>query len=481
MESGIPCVRTAGFPYPRKGEWRMKSGTTGIGKGGQASKRMAGGLTVRRAVVLSGLLLGLLLAGCEREEEAKGASPSAGAEHSIPGGAAPAQPAPVTVAFYPAMPLTDADFDKIVVQPVRKKYPHITVRRMGGLLANTFAEGDIPDLIQTHNGLLQEFYDKAIAGDINALVRKHGLDLNRFDGAILDSLRTDKGELLGLPYAVNFTALYYNKKLFDNFGVPYPPDGMTWYDAIDIAKKLSRSEGGVRYRGLDPEGMSRIARQAALDYADLLTMKSNMMNPGWRQVFEIAKSIYTIPGNVVKDVNASNGMADFLQGTLAMMATVNLFDQLGEATTRGLDWDVAEYPSIPGAPHINTDVDAHILIIPPTAKHKDAAMLVAEAVTSNETQLIMTKETARLSPLQDPAFKKAFASGMDFVQGKHIESIFKSRMIPSPIRTKYYSDTKAFGMSNFKDYAAGAKDLDTALRDADEQINGYLDTQLGKK
>ncbi|TNJ65519.1 extracellular solute-binding protein [Paenibacillus hemerocallicola] len=460
----------------------MRSGTIGIREGGRVGKRMRKSRTVRKLAGLSGLLLCVLLAvGCETKEEANGPPPSGGTGPTAPDRAAPAHPSPVTVDFYPAMPLTDADFDKIVVQPVRKKYPHITVNRMGGYLANTFAAGDIPDLIQTHNGFLQEFYDKAMVGDINALVRKHGIDLSRFDGAILDSLRTDKGELLGLPYAVNFTALYYNKAVFDKFGVPYPSDGMTWYDAIDIAKKLSRREGDVAYRGLDPEGVGRIARQAALDYADMKTMKSNMMNPGWRTVFEIAKTIYTIPGNEVKDVNAGNGAADFLQGTVAMMATVNLFDQLGDATFKGLDWDVAEYPSIPGAPHVNTDVDAHILVIPPTAKHKDAAMLVAEAVTSDAAQLMMTKETARLSPLRDPAFKKAFSSDMDFVKGKRIESIFKSRMIPAPIRTKYYSDTRAFGVSNFKDYALGAKNLNTALRDADEQINSYLGTQLGKK
>ncbi|GAA3402583.1 ABC transporter substrate-binding protein [Paenibacillus hodogayensis] len=459
----------------------MRSGTSGREKGGQGGERLKKRLNAGLLTGLACLVLVVLLAACEEKEEAQGASPSGEAVAGVPDGAAAAQPLPVTVGFYPAMPLTDADFDKIIVQPVLRKYPHITVKRMGGNLTNIFAAGDIPDLIQTHNGLLQELYDKAIVGDINALVRKHGIDLNRFDRAILDSLRTDRGELLGLPYAVNFTALYYNKGLFDKFGVPYPLDGMTWYDAIEIAKKLSRREGGVAYRGLDPEGMSRIARQAALDYADRTTMRSNMMNPGWRTVFEIAKTIYTIPGNEVKDVNASNGIADFLQGAVAMMATVNLFDQLGDATAQGLDWDVAEYPGIPGAPHVNTDVDAHILVIPPTARNKDAAMLVAEAVTSDETQLIMTKETARLSPLRDPALQKAFASDMDFVKDKRIGSIFKSNRIPSPIRTNYYSDTKAFGLNNFKDYASGAKDLNTALRDADEQIDSYLGTQLGKK
>ncbi|RKN62070.1 ABC transporter substrate-binding protein [Paenibacillus ginsengarvi] len=463
----------------------MRSGANGFRKGGgRTTCRRGQGRIALGRIAAAGALLGLLLAGCESASgsgEAGSPKPNGTAANQEREGTAAGKPEPVTVTFYPAMPLTDTDFDKIVVQPVRAKYPHITVERMGGLLANTMASGDIPDLIQTHNGVLQEFYDKAMASDLNALVRKSGLDLSRFDSAILDSLRTDKGELLGIPYAVNFTALYYNKGLFDKFGVPYPPDGLTWYEAIDIARKLSRTEGGVAYRGLDPESMGRIARQAALDYADLSTMKSNMMNPRWRTVFEIAKQIYSIPGNGVKDVNASNGTADFLQDKVAMMATVNLFDQLGVAASKGLDWDVAEYPSLPGAPHVGSDVDAHIFVIPPTARHKEAAMLVAEAITSDMAQLTMTKETARLSPLRDPTFKTAFAAGMDFVRGKRIGSIFNSHMIPAPIRTKYYTDTKAFGQNNFKDYTAGEKDLNTALRDADEQINSYLSTQLGKK
>ncbi|NOU90117.1 extracellular solute-binding protein [Paenibacillus sp. LMG 31460] len=43
--------------------------------------------------------------------------------------------------------------------------------------------------------------------------------------------------------------LYYNKDIFDKFGISYPRNGMTWDEVYDLAKKLNRTEDGISYRG----------------------------------------------------------------------------------------------------------------------------------------------------------------------------------------------------------------------------------------
>jgi len=164
---------------------------------------------------------------------------------------------------------------------------------------------------------------------------------------------------------------------------------------------------------------------------------------------------------------------------LAMFPTVNIISTLmATAEKSNLNWDVAQYPSLPGKPGINTDVDAHLFAIPVNAKHKDAAMKVLEIITSDEVQMEMTRKTARLSPLKDNKFVEGFAKDAQGTNGKNIAGIFKSKRIEAPIRSKY--STSPFVEKEIEAYVSGQKDLNTAIRDAEEAINKNIAGLKGK-
>mgnify|MGYP007013986005 FL=1 len=86
----------------------------------------------------------------------------------------------------------------------------------------------------------------------------------------------------------------------------------------------------------------------------------------------------------------------------------------------------------------------------------------------------MTRETARLSPLKDPVFAQNFAKDLELAKGKNIEGIFKSRRIPAPIRSVYSSDANRIFLEQVQLFVDGAKDANTALRDAEEAINQFI-------
>lgn len=395
------------------------------------------------------------------------------------------QPVTVKIAVHSGI-VNDNDLKRFFIDPVKQKYPHITIERInvadkGMSLNELVAAGAIPDMVINYPYNLTDLTKLGIDYNMDELIKKNGIDLNRISPEYLESIKTVSGfnYYTGLPMTNNTFALFYNKDVFDRFGVPYPKDGMTWLDAIEVGKVMSRQDGGVTYRGLDPENIGRIVRQMGMDYSDSKTMKSTMINPNWKTMFEIGKAIYTIPGNEVSDVNGDY-LKSFFSGTIAMTARVNVLDQLEAPTKQGLNWDLAQYPSIPGIPNVGGDVDPHMLVIPPTAKHRDAAILVAKAMTHDETQLLMVKTTARLSPLKSAANKEAFASEKPYLQGKRLDSIFKNHPIRSPMRTKYFGQTGPIAKEAFKAYVAGTIDLNTALRQADEKINAYLAGQAGK-
>ncbi|MCC2686810.1 MAG: family 1 extracellular solute-binding protein [Paenibacillaceae bacterium] len=284
-------------------------------------------------------------------------------------------------------------------------------------------------------------------------------------------------EQLGLPYEVNFNALYYNKDIFDKFGVAYPPDGLTWDAVAELAKKLSRQDGSIQYKGLNFHGLYRLAFPLSLSYVDGMTDKSDMTNSaGWKRAFELGKKINSIPGNAM----GKNPYNSFLKDKdTAMFATVNLFPYLGDAANSGLNWDLAQYPSYSDHPNTYSYIDEQVLMITKSSKHKDEAMEVLKVLTSDEVQTLFVK-AGRASPLTNPSMRQMFGTGAPFLQGKHLAGIFKSSSAPAPIPSIYHAKAKSLSDVIFEDYLADKIDLNTALRQADEQINSYVASQKTK-
>jgi ABC-type glycerol-3-phosphate transport system substrate-binding protein len=105
--------------------------------------------------------------------------------------------------------------------------------------------------------------------DLQPLAKKHGFDFNKFDTKLVDSIKSysDQGQIYYLPYNTLAFALMYNKDIFDKFGVPYPKDNMTWDEAIELGKKLTRTEAGVNYIGLRPPGaLNRVPERMPSQY-----------------------------------------------------------------------------------------------------------------------------------------------------------------------------------------------------------------------
>lgn len=54
---------------------------------------------------------------------------------------------------------------------------------------------------------------------------------------------TFEGKMYGLPTWCLTMWMYYNKKIFDEAGIPYPSTKTTWVEYMDMAKKLTKKDG----------------------------------------------------------------------------------------------------------------------------------------------------------------------------------------------------------------------------------------------
>ncbi|MDQ1912699.1 extracellular solute-binding protein [Paenibacillus sp. GD4] len=379
--------------------------------------------------------------------------------------------------------ITEADFQSLIVEPLKKKYPHIEIEMLKGEnIKEMIAAGTVPDLVATWVNLIPDYQDLDLVEDQTPLMKKHNLDANRFDSVYLDTIRGyNPSGLVALPYDANFNVLYYNKDIFDKFGVEYPKDGMTWEETIALAKRVSREDQGVRYRGLDTDGHGKLALQIALPAVK--DGNSNVNNEQWKRILELQYKINTIPFNEgVPNVHQRN---QFIKDrTLAMFATGNNLNLLQSDAAKGLNWDMAQYPVHPDQPEVAGMVDQHVMFVTKQSKHKDAAFKVIETITSDEIQKKLTRASGKMSVLKEQSIRKELGADMPVLQGKHTEAIFKGRYIPAYTATNKYPDAGKFLNEAAAKYFQGEQDVNTALRTADEAIQNHIrqvDAATGKK
>jgi multiple sugar transport system substrate-binding protein len=351
-------------------------------------------------------------------------------------------------------------------------------RTVNGDLPKLVAAGETIDFFVTWHGAMNTFKPLGLYGDITPLAKKHNFDLNRFIPQGLEQLReiSDKGELYALPYATIISVLYYNKDIFDKFGVAYPQDGMTWDNAIDLARKVTRQDGGVDYQGMDVPGLYMLYPLSP-NFVDPKTDKAMLPDlETYKKAFEMGKRLYAIPGNAYEPGRASSQFIK--KRNLAMLADENRFLLLRE--TAGLNWDVAQYPSYKEQPNTGLWNTMHVIIPIQTSKHRDDQMRVMEVLFSDEVQEVLVRKTARVSALKDPKFKQMFGMDIPELRGKRLESIFKSTNAPIPLTSLYYSKASSLLTAEYINAVTDKKDVNTALRYAQEQIQKYVESEKKK-
>lgn len=423
----------------------------------------------------AGLLLIAAMTGCQGGEK-----PAEGADQVEQPTPPPAEQKldPVTLTLYhQGGYFSNEDFKLLLSDPVKKKYPHITLEMVSSpkSLQDLFAAGEKIDMYATFYGNLANYTDLNFLQDMTGLAKTHQFDLGRFDAGSLDAIRaiSGNGQLWALPYNRNINALYYNKTIFDTFGVPYPKDGMTWSETIELARRLTREANGVKYRGLEPNSIELLLFQRSLTAVNAKTNAVMDNMDAYKKTFELAQEIYSIPGNEYPTSGSANGRFSG-DRNVAMYASINLFSRYMKIPKADLNWGVAQFPSLPDAPNMGTLYDLHVIAPNKNSKSLDDVMRTMEVLFSDEVQLDLVRKTGRVSLLKDEKYKEQFAKDIVELQGIDVSAVFKSKPAPAPAFSKYTFPASPILDKKFREYVSGAKDVNTALREAKEEIEKVI-------
>ncbi|WP_082562215.1 ABC transporter substrate-binding protein [Paenibacillus sp. Root444D2] len=388
---------------------------------------------------------------------------------------------------WPSFYAKEENFDKQIGQFLKKKFPDMTIKHVhwdnpGRQYQDLIAAGTIPDIILDNTRMNAQRYiiDNDLQYDISDLIKKYNFDTNQLNPAHMAQMRnmTPDGKLYGLPFNNNDFVLFYNKDIFDKFGVDYPKDGMTYDEAYELAKKLTRVEGEITYKGYSQNpGHYMNYNQLSVSPLSQTEDKASLNTPEWKKIVDNLRRFYDIPANQFDTVETFA-----TKGNIAMaVATVDHIVSFHEQN-KNLNFDVVSAPSFSDVPDTRYQPNLYAMYITKQSTKKDQAFQVMAAILSEEHQVDLAKEGV-IVPLESKAVQEAFGQNLTQMRGKNTKAIFHGKTaLPPAARAAglaWYDVPmqNVFGPLIFKE----SKDSVTALRMIEEQSTKGIETNKAEK
>jgi len=299
-------------------------------------------------------------------------------------------------------------------------------------LATQIAGGNAPDIVGPVGIKGRDSFRGAWL-DLQPLVDKNDYDLSDFDPEMVDFYR-DGDQLLGLPFAVFPSFVFVNLDLFDEAGLPYPPQeyGAPYIDEngeekpwnIDTLTELSRKltvdgngvdatspdfdpdnivQFGYGEQWTDVRGIGTLFGPGSLVDADGNAQIPENWREAWHWAYKGMWEDYFYPNKLYGDSDVLANTSWFESGNIAM---VHSHLWLAACCVGGLEanWDTAAVPAYNGT--ITAKMHADTFEIHKDTQHPDEAFEVLTYLlgpASKELTNIYGGMPARLSQ-QDTYF-----------------------------------------------------------------------------
>lgn len=342
---------------------------------------------------------------------------------------------------------------KRVVSAFEKDYPNIHVN-VNWVPADGYydklrvrmAGGDIPDMMRIVIEEYQGFAGRGAFLDLTPYIERDkatnefAQQWDDYIDILIDAFEY-KGRMYGLPIDWNDAIIFYNEKMFDDAGIPYPGENWNNDEFLAIAKKLTKASESGR-----PEQYGYLNTGDWFDSIApwVFSFGGKILSDDWSEV-EINSPEGTAAiqwlGDLVREYKVSPprtalqqmGSAQmFMTGRVAMghygRYMLPAFNQI-----KAFDFDIQHHPYGPkgtrGVPY-----GAATLSIGATTKHPEEAWTFAKYLSGLKGQAIMNEVGNSIpvlnSIVQTDEFKNPSCNPKH--QWRMIEAVEYARLIPSP-------------------------------------------------
>ncbi|MDF2718923.1 MAG: extracellular solute-binding protein family 1 [Paenibacillus sp.] len=438
------------------------------------------GMTKRISIVTGmGLVIALLTAACsgtnnKAEAPAPGAAPKSFADE------------PAELVIFGAVGNTEEVWNERFGTALKQKFPKYKFTYIQGSAKNTVqsmtAAGQTIDLIHDSlGGMRGNIIDNGYNYDLAPLMKSHQIDTSRFEKAVFDAL-SDKGKLYGFPLHDGGLVMYYNKDLFDKFGVAYPKNGMTWDQAIELGKRLTRSEGGVQYLGLGVSVNHMLTMNPySLPFVSETTGKAAINTDAYRKL--ISKTILEpTEANGYREYMVSTKKTivndNFMKDKNLAMFVMNFYLQL-QPDFNTFNWGIVSLPVFGDLPGVGSQPYPNGLFLTSTSKYKDQGMEVLNYLVSDEFQTQLSRK-GFIPVVKTKSVRDAFAQDTTFKDKQIAEALYTNKPAAPMARSANEGLVSSPLGTNLTKVITGEMDLNTALRVAEEQANKALEEAVRK-
>jgi multiple sugar transport system substrate-binding protein len=122
----------------------------------------------------------------------------------------------------------------LMIDPANTGAEKVIVQSLGGVG---------PDLFDSYGiGSLETYVNAGIAWDVTEQFKEEGIELDKLIWPVAVPSCVLEGRVYATPCNVNAQAIWYNKDVFDRYGVPYPRQDWTWDELIETAQKLTKRD-----------------------------------------------------------------------------------------------------------------------------------------------------------------------------------------------------------------------------------------------
>ncbi|MFD1953892.1 ABC transporter substrate-binding protein [Paenibacillus thailandensis] len=369
---------------------------------------------------------------------------------------------------------------------LKKKFPQVNFDIRASTkelnIDKMILNGDKFDIfVRSIGSIFYEMPKHNIQYDMTELMKRHNVDLGGIDPVLVDSMTTNAGgQMWGIPFLNSTLVLYYNKDMFDAFGVEYPKDGMTWDEVYETAKQFNQTKDGVQYIGLEYSNHHIVKlNNLGLSYVNPDTNLSTYDDERWKTVLDVFYKPTQDPGYQTFMAQNENKMASgqFYEGRAAMVVTLVHHAGSEDFEKFDFDWDMVAAPTFTENPGVGGQAYPEYAAIPAFSENKDAAMEVIKYLISDGFQLEFSKNGNMPVSLNKDV---QAAYGTAKYEGKNQTAVFYNQFAPVMRKSPYDNDVEKKLTQYINDLALGNMNVNTLLQKAKEEADKVIAEKSGQ-
>lgn len=362
----------------------------------------------------------------------------------------------------------DGIIDELFADKLREHFPDMKIKFVAWdkpLRWDDFdALGIAPDIVIT---LSRTFIDGTLERrnwqyDMTELIQEYGIDLSRMNQGAVEMIKSrSDGGMYGVPFFINEYIMFYNKTIFDKFGVEYPRNGMTYDEVYELMKKVTGQVGVVNYKGYTqhPDQYLDFNQLGLYPFTpgdteeptgEQLKASVNINTPEWLALVENLYRFLSYPGNGYNSVPS-----DFFQNQKAAMGIDTLtalppylgmdrfveerFVEMYDKWASTLNIGAVSVPVFAEAPNSIYQPNLYGLHLTKPSTKKEMAMEVIKYLVSDEYQLHLSQHGLK-SIYNTEEIKHAF--GDAFPEFARVEGLKEAVYWGENAKVKNYENTE---------------------------------------